>query len=44
MTSEKSNLNKLDIEKFNKQYPILKVAKTNKVHDRFIIIDNKSNS
>lgn len=41
LTSEKSNLNKLDIEKFNKQYPILKVAKTNKVHDRFIIIDNK---
>lgn len=24
-----------------KKYPILKVAKTNKFHDRFIIIDNK---
>ena len=25
----------------NKEYPILKVAKTNKFHDRFIVIDNK---
>lgn len=24
-----------------KEYPILKVAKTNKFHDRFIIIDNE---
>ena len=28
-------------KKFNKEYPILKVAKTNKFHDRFIIIDNE---
>ena len=28
-------------KKFNKEYPILKFAKTNKFHDRFIIIDNK---
>lgn len=41
ITSEKSNLNKLDINKFNKQYPILKIAKTNNFHDRFITIDNK---
>ena len=41
LTSQNSNLNKLDINKFNKQYPILKVAYTNKFHDRFIIIDNK---
>ncbi len=41
LTSQNSNLNKLDINKFNKQYPILKVIKTNKFHDRFIIIDNK---
>ena len=27
--------------KFNKEYPTLKVAKSNKFHDRFIIIDNK---
>jgi len=41
LTSEKSNISKLDIQKFNKEYPVLKVAKTNKFHDRFIIIDNK---
>lgn len=41
LTSDKSNINTLDIKKFNKEYPILKVAKTNKFHDRFIIIDNK---
>ena len=41
LTSQNSNLNKLDINKFNKQYPILKVAYTNKFHDRFIVIDNK---
>lgn len=28
LTSDKSNIQKLDIQKFNKEYPILKVAKT----------------
>ena len=41
LTSEKSNIDTLDIKKFNKEYPLLKVAKTNKFHDRFIVIDNK---
>ena len=41
LTSEKSNISKLDVQKFNKEYPILKIAKTNKFHDRFIIIDKK---
>ena len=41
LTSEKSNILKLDIQKYNKEYPVLEVAKTNKFHDRFIIIDNK---
>ena len=41
LTSEKSNIQKIDIQKFNKEYPILKVTKTNKFHDRFIVIDNK---
>ena len=41
LTSDKSNIEKIDIQKFNKEYPILKVAKTNKFHDRFIVIDNK---
>ena len=40
LTSDKSNIQQIDIQKFNKEYPILKVAKTNKFHDRFIIIDN----
>ena len=41
LTLQNSNLTKLDINKFNKQYPTLKVAITNKFHDRFIVIDNK---
>jgi len=41
LTSDKSNILKLDIQKFNKEYPTLKLAKTNKFHDRFIVIDNK---
>ena len=41
LTSLNCNLNRLDINKFNKQYPVLKVARTNKFHDRFIVIDNK---
>lgn len=41
LTSDKSNIQPIDIQKFNKEYPILKVAKTNKFHDRFIVIDNK---
>ena len=28
-------------KKFNKEYPILKIEKTHKFHDRFIIIDGK---
>ncbi len=41
LTSDKSNIENLDVKKFNKEYPVLKVAKTNKFHDRFIVIDNK---
>ena len=41
LTSDKSNIESLDIKKFNKKYPVLKVAKTNKFHNRFIVIDNK---
>ena len=41
LTSNKSNIQNIDIQKFNKEYPILKVARTNKFHDRFIIIDNQ---
>ena len=41
LTSDKSNISKLDVQKFNKEYPTLKIAKSDKFHDRFIIIDNK---
>ena len=41
LTSNKTNISKLDIQKFNKEYPTLEVAKTDKFHDRFIVIDNK---
>ena len=41
LTSNRSNIQKLDIQKFNKQYPTLKVAKTDKFHDRFTILDEK---
>ena len=41
LTTLNSNIRKLDIQKFNKQYPVLKLAYTNKFHDRFIVIDNK---
>ena len=41
LTLQNSKLNKLDITKFNKQYPVLKLEYTNKFHDRFIVIDNK---
>lgn len=41
ITSHKCNLTKLDVKKFNQQYPILKIAKTDRIHDRFIMIDNK---
>ena len=33
-------LTKLDINKFNKQYPNLNIKYSNIFHDRFIIIDN----
>lgn len=41
LTSSKSNIDWIDIQKFNKEYPTLKVAKTEKFHDRFIIIDGR---
>ena len=41
LTSNKTNIAKLDIQKFNKEYPVLEMAKTDKFHDRFIIIDDK---
>ena len=39
LTSSNTTISKLDVTKFNKQYPTLKVATTNNFHDRFILID-----
>ena len=41
LTSSRSKIQNLDIQKFNKQYPILKINYTNQFHDRFIVIDEK---
>lgn len=35
-----NKLSDLDINKFNEQYPLLESIKSNKYHDRFIIIDS----
>ena len=40
LTSPSTKISKLDVTKFNKQYPTLKLATTNNFHDRFILIDN----
>lgn len=37
----KNNLTKIDIKKFNNEYPSLNIKYTNIFHDRFIIIDKK---
>lgn len=38
---KKSKLTKTDINKFNSEYPMLKIKYMSAFHDRFIIIDNK---
>ena len=40
-TDPKTKLTSQDIQKFNAQYPILSVKHTTKMHDRFLIIDQK---
>jgi hypothetical protein len=40
-TKQISNQLKLDLEKFNSQYPPIEVIKFTKSHDRFLIIDDK---
>ena len=36
-----SKINEIDLEKYNKQYSNIEIIKSNKYHDRFIIIDKK---
>lgn len=41
ITSANCTITQLDLKKFNEQYPTLKIAITDKFHDRFIIVDSK---
>ena len=41
-TDPKTKLTVQDIQKFNAQYPTLTVNHTTKMHDRFLIVDNKT--
>ena len=40
-TYPKTKITPLDIQKFNEQYPTLELKHTEKIHDRFLIVDNK---
>ena len=40
-TYSRTRLSQTDIDKFNKQYPVLTVKKTDVFHDRFLIVDEK---
>ena len=40
-TCPKTKITPLDIQKFNEQYPTLELNHTEKIHDRFLIIDGK---
>lgn len=40
-TNPKAELQKIDVEQFNAQYPTAVMDYTKKMHDRFLIIDNK---
>ena len=41
-TDPKAKLSEDDVRKFNEQYPLLTIKLTSKVHDRFLIIDDKT--
>ena len=41
-TDSKTKISALDVQKFNSQYPQLILNHTSKMHDRFLIIDNKT--
>ena len=40
-TYPKTKISSLDVQKFNEQYPVLVLKHTEKIHDRFLIVDNK---
>jgi len=39
ITNPKTKLQKTDIHKFNQQYPLLSIEYSDKIHDRFLLID-----
>lgn len=41
LTKNTSKQLKLDVDKYNQQYPTVKIKEYRKAHDRFLIIDNK---
>lgn len=41
-TDSETKISALDVQKFNSQYPQLILNHTSKMHDRFLIIDNKT--
>ena len=40
-TDKKAELRQIDLDRFNEQYPRVSMDYTQKMHDRFLIIDNK---
>ena len=40
-THPKADLRQIDVDRFNQQYPSASMDYTKKIHDRFLIIDNK---
>ena len=40
-TDPRAELKQIDVDKFNEQYPTAVLSHTKKMHDRFLIIDNK---
>ena len=40
-THQKAELRQIDVDQFNQQYPSASMDYTKKIHDRFLIIDNK---
>jgi len=41
ITHSKTKISALDIQKFNQQYPTLSIEYSDKMHDRFLLIDKK---
>lgn len=39
ITQSKTKLLEIDIQKFNQQYPTLRIEHSDKIHDRFLVID-----